>query len=298
MLKKGNVSRALTWGGFAAACGTGALLLSIAPTLAQSAPEPAAESQQAPTAQDTATAPAAQEVAPPAEKTAPPTPAADVAPPAQNGTPGAAGQPTPEVIGVAPAPVATTPELTIRAGSADAAPSITTAVPVATTPPPVLPPPTPAAPNARDQQFRAEMQAVQARNMAQYTARNAAQNDEVAVLRQQVEMLTRELKTAQLRLQHLQAGGNLEKPMDANAVPEGPRRFNRNDAGNGNPNKTQFYWNGKEAVTLPTATPEDRERRLDRLEKALSSLLDEVRSMKQGGSPDNAPRSVPTPAGR
>lgn len=50
MLKHGNVSRALSWGGLAAAFGLGALLLPISPTIGQDAPQPAPAADAAPAA--------------------------------------------------------------------------------------------------------------------------------------------------------------------------------------------------------------------------------------------------------
>jgi bla regulator protein BlaR1 len=272
MLKKGDVSRALTWGGLSAACGVGAVLLSIAPTLAQSAPEvPGTGSQTAPVAPEAGPTQTAQEqngptaepvqLTPPVEsqKTAPaalPTPAAN--PPAQaEVAPGSALPPgTPPAAEVGNAPP--TPE---------AAPGIA---------------------RVRDMQFRAEMQAVQARNMAQAMA----QNDEVAKLRREVETLSLRLEEANRQL--LQARARTER-----TDPGTPNPFDPHGQ-----NKVGVRWstvppevdrNGQPAIGNHIAPPiaDDRERRLDNLERTLSSLLDEVRSMRQNPS---SPATTP-PAG-
>jgi bla regulator protein BlaR1 len=269
MLKKGDVSRALTWGGLSAACGVGAVLLSIAPTLAQSAPElPATGSQTAPVAPEAGPTQTAQEqngptaepvqLTPPAEsqRTAPvalPTPAAN--PPGQ-----------PEVAPGSALPPTTPPAAEV--GNAPPAPEAA-----------------PGIARVRDMQFRAEMQAVQARNMAQ--------NDEVAKLRQQVEALSLRLDEANRQLQQAQAR------TDRNADPNSPNPVDPHAQ-----NKVGIRWstvpaevdrNGQPAIGNHNAPPtiDDRERRLDNLERTLSSLLDEVRSMRQSAP---APAATP-PAG-
>ncbi|MDB5293033.1 MAG: antirepressor regulating drug resistance protein [Phycisphaerales bacterium] len=269
MLKKGDVSRALTWGGFSAACGIGAILLSIAPTLAQSAPE-----------QPESTPPAAEKPA-----TEPPTPAAqeDAAlPPAtaqENGAP--AAEPVRTQIDVTTTSIAPTVEAAkpeSQQGNIGAAPvGIAPPVMPAPTPaalPPVPAPPPPAGPgeNARDQQFRADMAAVQ--------ARNGSQNEEVAHLQRTIEKLSSELAKANARLAQLQ----YEKAGQA---------FNRAYANNANgqwakPNP-YGYDARPGAVVSPPATADERDRRLDKLEKTLAALLDEVRTMRQT-SPDASPK--------
>jgi beta-lactamase regulating signal transducer with metallopeptidase domain len=281
MLKKGDVSRALTWGGLWAACGVGAVLLSIAPTLAQSAPEvPAGNSQ---------TAPVAPEAAPP-----PPTA------PEQNGPTAEPAQITPPVASQTTAPIPLPAPSASQVGQAEIAPG--SALPPTTPPTAEVgnAPPTPeAAPGiarVRDMQFRADMQAVQARNMAQAMA----QNDEVAKLRQQVETLSLRLEEANRQLQQAQAWTS------ANANPRNPYAIEARPQ-----SKVGIRWSTTPAVVsrngLPavgnqnaTTTSDDRERRLDNLERTLSSLLDEVRSMRQNSpSPTTTPPAgLPVPGPR
>jgi hypothetical protein len=174
MLKQGDVARALTWTGLAAACGAGAILLSVAPTLAQSVEEkpPKAETITAPVPTITitttdreqkleATAPAAEEKAEiNLEVTsAAPTPAAIPAPPE------------------APAPGTQPPSAGLGGN-----------------PTPALPPSTPRKPirraqpgqPSRDTEFRFEMNNFQPANRLEAPRADASLNSELARTRQEV----------------------------------------------------------------------------------------------------------------
>jgi hypothetical protein len=298
MLKQGNVARALTWTGFTAACGAGALLLSIAPTFAQSVSvqstsekhetagaTPAVETTAAVVVQERSESTQSQKSEPPAPGVAP----VGVAPAA------------PETVGLTPpAP----PDSLLPAD--DAAPASP------------APGGSPKAENP-DNNFRGEMAREEASRARQAAAAQRRQG-ELDRARKEVAELSRRLQQAAGRLQQLEmaaAQGEIDKATQDLSKAQAKIGVDWQ-------NQIQFDFRpGKVTMIPPKGDPRivspnlpdgasysitrrplarpssdsDRERRLDAVERQLSQLLNEVKRLRTDGE-DAPPAPTPEPAKR
>jgi beta-lactamase regulating signal transducer with metallopeptidase domain len=334
MLKQGEVARALSWSGLAAACGAGALLLSIAPTLAQSTEKTDKPTESAPVPV-TAAPPASPQTDGKDNNSAAPQPGEQ---PGNNALPAAA--PTP----VAP----------VRVGE------------LAPTAPVALPPPAPAnvAPigveqgesdvvddddsgdSNKDFNFRRDMQqqkanqqwqqadaqrqqgdqqrqqadtqrqqADQQRQLADAKRAQARAQSDLERARRDVEMLSKRLAEAADRLKKLEMQNDIAakfpptqfdvETRDGKIVTVTPRgqqggpgmQFRADSGGysvmGGGP--AAKGGSGYPMFVKPSpkggTSSDDRERRLEAVERELSELLKEVRQLRD--DKDGAPRTPP-----
>ncbi|HEX4794100.1 MAG TPA: M56 family metallopeptidase [Humisphaera sp.] len=307
MLKQGDVARAMSWTGFFAACGTGALLLSIAPTWAQSVttetkPETTSTTpivtQSTDQAQPGETAPAAA----PAEKSdvkpAAPEAPASAAPAAPTPVPPAAPEPGALPVAVTVAPLFTTPE-DVAPASPSPQPRVRTDFQFN---------------NNKDTEFREELSVVKSDVDGQYVVigkNNKDANDELAQARRDVQDLSRKLQQAAQRLKQLElAQATAKNPnqfdvqtRDGRIVSVRPKGANGSASVDAPPKGVPNNNDGDKAQTRKDAAQArmnaDRERRLANVERQLSQLLDEVKRL-HNDNPDepNATPSNRAPRGR
>jgi hypothetical protein len=336
MLKQGEVARALTWSGLAAACGAGALLLSIAPTLAQSnESNEATPSEAAPIG-----------VAPAPSNNKPDQPGENDQQKNNEATPIPAAAPLPAL---APVP--------LRVGSA--APAAPSADPVPTPTPANALPVTVEQDDAnevadddgdsnKDSNFRRDMQrqkADQQRQKADALRQQADQQrqlveskraqEQLDRARRDVAELSKRLAEASDRLKKLEMENAIAAKFPSNqfdiemrdgrigrsitvkpkGVPDGAQGqiwagngggYAIVGGGGGGQSSSAFSQGGAgpkggqsssafgQGSTKGRSSADDRERRLDAVERALSDLLKEVRQLRD--EKDTAPRTPPSAA--